>query len=179
MEAAESAFAAAGAGVQVDEIARRAGVGVGTLYRHFPTKEALFEAIVLDRLAQLVDAARALAPSADPAGALFGFLDRLVHQGIAKRDLADALAGSGFEERIATSGLVQELEQSIGTLLARAQATGTVREDVTVADLVGLVSGTCMAAERPGAAACSPARMLAIVCDGLRVPAEEHAAPPS
>src|ERR1700678_4563371 len=78
-------------------IARRAGVGPGTLYRHFPTKEALFEAVVRHRLAELVDYARSLRTSGDPGDALLAFVDRLVLEAAPKRDLVDALAAAEVE----------------------------------------------------------------------------------
>ena len=105
LAAATAVFAADGLPVPLDEIARRAGVGAGTLYRHFPAKEALWEAVLLGRLQRLADEAEALHrvsdpsasdPSAsDPGEALLGFIDRLVAEAAPKRDLADALASPG------------------------------------------------------------------------------------
>src|ERR1700704_3720787 len=77
LRAAREAFAESGSGVPLDEIAARAGVGPGTVYRHFPAKEALFEAVVTARLTDLVRDARARASAADPGEAFFGFLGRL------------------------------------------------------------------------------------------------------
>ena len=74
LEAAEAIFATEGLSVPIDTVAERAGVGVGTLYRHFPTKEALFEAIVMARLEYLLELAKAQAGAADPGDALFSFL---------------------------------------------------------------------------------------------------------
>jgi hypothetical protein len=86
-----------GPAVPLEEIAGRAGVGVGTIYRHFATKEVLLEAVVSGRLAQLTDEARALVDAADPAGAFFDFVVRMVEEAAAKRDLLEALAGSDAE----------------------------------------------------------------------------------
>lgn len=168
LEAAEAVFGSEGLAVPIDVIAERAGVGVGTIYRHFPTKEALFEAIVLSHFERLVDEARQLVNAKDPAEALFGFMARLVEEAVSKRDLAESLAGAGIDVKAAASGFKGHLELAMGELLLRAQREGSVRPDVTIADLMGLVAGTCMATERPGSDPCSPVRMLEVVCDGLR-----------
>jgi AcrR family transcriptional regulator len=170
LEAAEEVFGSEGLAVPIDEIAERAGVGVGTIYRHFPTKEALFEAIVLNHFERLVDEARTLVSAEDPAEALFGFMGRIVKDAVEKRDLADALAGAGIDVKATVSRLKHRLEAALGELLERAQHAGEVRADVTVADLMGLVAGTCMASDAEGAKGCSRVRMLEVVCDGLRQP---------
>jgi len=166
LEAAEEVFGTEGLSVPIDDIAARAGVGVGTIYRHFPTKEALFEAIVLSHFQRLVNEARACSANEDAASALFGFLSGLVSEGVDKRDLSDALAGAGIDVKAAAGGLKEELETAIEHLLVRAQQDGSIRADVSIADLMALVAGTCMSAGRFGAG--SPDRMLGVVCDGLR-----------
>jgi AcrR family transcriptional regulator len=172
LAAAEAAFAEEGAGVPVDEVARRAGVGAGTLYRHFPTKEALFEAVIVHHMERLRDEARALADSDDPGSALFEFLALLAREGSAKRNLVDALSGAGINIKDAAADTKAELEEAAGRLLTRAQEAGQVRADVTLADLVGLVMGACSAGEGAGTPTdCSSARMIAVVCDGLRADA--------
>ena len=85
LEAAEEVFASEGLAVPIDEVARRAGVGVGTVYRHFPTKEALFEAIVVARLEALVERAEELCTSDDPGAAMFTFISELVDLAVKKR----------------------------------------------------------------------------------------------
>ena len=90
LQAAETCFAEQGIGVPIDDIARSACVGVGTVYRHFPTKEALVEAVIITRMGKLTAEARALATSDDPTEAFFTFLERLAEEGSAKRDLVDA-----------------------------------------------------------------------------------------
>jgi len=169
LEAAEEVFGAEGLSVPIDDIAERAGVGVGTIYRHFPTKEALFEAIVLNHIERLAEEARSLATAEDPARALFEFMARVVEEAVAKRDLADALAGAGIDLKETVSPMKQQLESAVGELLVRAQLAGTVRDDITIADLLGLVSGACMTIERHTDPR-SPGRMLQVVCDGLRLP---------
>ena len=98
LEVAYETFAAEGLSVPIDEIARRAGVGAGTVYRHFPTKEDLFRAVVEDRIRRIVDEGRALLAAEDPGEALFAFLRSMVLQwGATDRGLADALAGVGID----------------------------------------------------------------------------------
>src|SRR3954447_18775801 len=94
LEVAYQTFAADGLAVPIDDIARRAGVGAGTVYRHFPTKEALFEAVILDRLTRMARYAQSLTTAEDPGAAFFEFLHRLVTGASGSRDLADALAGT-------------------------------------------------------------------------------------
>ena len=98
LEVAYETFAAEGLSVPIDEIARRAGVGAGTVYRHFPTKEDLFRAVLDERIRRVVDEGNALAAGRGPGEALFVFLRSVVLQfGATDRGLADALAGSGID----------------------------------------------------------------------------------
>ncbi|MGA8724550.1 MAG: TetR/AcrR family transcriptional regulator [Acidimicrobiales bacterium] len=168
LESAEAIFAAEGIEVPVDTIAEKAGVGVGTLYRHFPTKEKLCEAILLERLSSLALDARALAEVEDPAAAFFGFLEHIVEEGAAKRDLLVAVMGAGVEFEVAASEVKEELLEALDTLLRRAQSVGALRPDVTSTMVMSLVGATCQAAATKNAAPASD--LLAIICDGLRPP---------
>ncbi len=169
LEAAESVFAAEGISVPVDVIAEKAGVGVGTLYRHFPTKEKLFEAILIDRIAAIAADARARIDCEDPGAAFFAFLQHLVEESTLKRDLIQALLGAGVEIEQAAGPAKRDLEAAVSELLAVAQNAGAVRSDVTPAVVISLVGATCIACERPSPASL-PGELLAIVCDGLRPP---------
>jgi len=169
LEAAENVFAVEGIDVPVDLIAEKAGVGVGTLYRHFPTKEKLCEAVLLDRLLALTVDAQALADAEDPKAAFFGFLTHFVEEGAAKRDLIVAVMGAGMEHDEFSEAVKQDLNDAIGVLLQRAQAVGAVRPDVQPDAVLALLGATCQATVH---AAASPALdLLTIVCDGLRVQA--------
>jgi AcrR family transcriptional regulator len=169
LDAAEAVFAEQGLGVPVDEIARRAGVGTGTLYRHFPTKEALFEAVVVDHMLSLAGEAAALSDSEHPGDALFDFLGRMVREGSSKRNLIDALTGAGIDFKETAACPKAQMEEAVQKLLTQAQSAGEVRPDVSLPDLIGLVMGACsFAGDHSG---CSSERMLAVVCDGLRLPA--------
>ena len=133
LRAARDAFATSGFGVPLDEIAARAGVGPGTVYRHFPTKEALFEAVITARIEDLVADARARADSADPGAAFFGFLARIGQEAAVKRDLSDAIAIPG--------ALQDEMHAALALLLRRAQRAGSVRANITAAELIALLKG--------------------------------------
>lgn len=168
LEVARAAFAAEGLSVPLDEIARRAGVGPGTLYRHFPAKEALFEAVLRDRIERLADDARALRGASDPGAALLGFIDRLIAESALKKDLVDALASSGIEFGADLARTGARLREEIGHLLARAQRAGTVRGDIGIADLMTVISGMLFALQRSRSAAdADPQRVVAVLRDGL------------
>jgi AcrR family transcriptional regulator len=167
LDAAESAFAADGISVPIDEIARRAGVGAGTVYRHFTTKEALFQAIVLTRHERMTARARALAGARDPGTAFFDFLATVVDEGRVKRDLAEALAAAGFDSSPDAARVGREFRGAVADLLARAQRAGAVRDDVGIADLMALLRGISLAVRDAGEAD-QPRRLLDIVCGGLR-----------
>jgi AcrR family transcriptional regulator len=168
LAAAESVFAQEGVGVPVDEIARLAGVGAGTLYRHFPTKEALFEAVIIHHIECLTAEARSLAESDQPGQAFCDFLDLLFREAGSKRNLIDALSGAGINVKATGAETKADLERAAKVLLDRAQDEGEVRSDVTLADLFSLVMGACaFAGHETGG--CSPDRMIEVVCDGLRI----------
>jgi AcrR family transcriptional regulator len=177
LEAAEAVFAAKGASASTEEIALQAGVGIGTVFRHFPTKEALLEAILIDRVAKLGEVARSLATSDDPGAALFGLFTRMVEQAARKKTYVDALADAGLDSRIARSEVGQEAVQALGALLARAQRAGAVRDDIGVTELIALVVGASRAAEHAGWGTAVRGRTLQVVFDGLRPQAERRAVP--
>jgi AcrR family transcriptional regulator len=163
LRAARDAFAASGYGVPLDEIAAMAGVGPGTVYRHFPSKEDLFEAVVAARLRDLIDTARRLADDPDPGEAFFGFLGRFRQEAAAKRDLPDAIAIAG--------PLQHDLRAALDVLLRRAQQAGAVRADITTPDLITLLKGLLRSISElpPGAAdQALTDRLLTVITDGLR-----------
>ena len=166
LAAADKAFAEEGLGVPVDEIARRAGVGAGTLYRHFPTKEALFEAVLVAHFDEITEHAQELAGREDPDRALFEFMTRIGQEAASKRNLIEALAGAGVDIHQTAPESKRAVEEAFRHLLSRAQGTGSIRSDVTIDDLFGLIMGTCSMANP--ATDASQSRMLAIVYDGLR-----------
>ncbi len=169
LEAAEATFAEQGLSVPIDVVAESAGVGVGTLYRHFPTKEALFEAILLTRIDGLIAAATTYSTAADPGEALFAFLRKFAREASAKRDLFEALGAAGIDIKSQCHEKIEQLEIGVEVLLKRAVASGDVRSDVTTKEVLGLVVGTCMATEPSGIASGHCEQMLEVVCDGLRL----------
>jgi AcrR family transcriptional regulator len=166
LEVAYETFAAEGLGVPIDEIARRAGVGAGTVYRHFPTKEDLYRAVIEDRINHIVDDGRALLADADPGEALFTFLRSLVLQwGATDRGLAEALAGFGIDVNDAVPEAEEAFLGLLGELLRAAQKAGTVRRDVDVPDVKALIVGAqAMQTYKAEAAE----RLTEVVLDGLR-----------
>lgn len=163
VRAAREAFAASGYGVPLDEIAARAGVGPGTVYRHFPSKEALFEAVVAARVQDLTDDARRRAGDADAGQAFFGFLGRLADEAAAKRDMPDAIEVAG--------PLRQDMFEAVDGLLRRAQRAGAVRPDVDAGDLILLLKAMIRGVQEipPGAAGDGQReRLFAVLTDGLR-----------
>jgi len=168
LEAARSAFAADGLSVPLDEIARRAGVGPGTLYRHFPTKEALIEAVVHDRVRRLAIEGAALLDSPDPGAAFFGFLDRLAAEAGPKRDLFDALSSAGVEVGPAVMTAAEDLRTQIISLLGRAQQAAAVRADLGPYEFTALLAGLlCAMQPRFGG---NQAVVVSVFRDGLRPP---------
>lgn len=167
LEAAEAVFAEQGVDVPVDVIAARAGVGVGTLYRHFPTKETLFGAILVERIGEVARDARDRLNAEDHGVAFFGFLEHLVAESACKRDLINAFAVAGVEFEVVAAEAKQDLQAAMTDLLLAAQRAGAVRPDVTSALVLSLVGATCINVEhaQPGV---SPGELLAVVCDGLR-----------
>ena len=137
--AAREAFATEGPDVPLDVIAARAGVGPGTVHRHFPTKESLIAAVVTDRLAGLAARADALADAVDPTAAFLAFIRELTAEAKQNVALTGALGGAGIG--VGGADAATALSRSLGRLLERAQQDGHVRADLTVPDLHAILSG--------------------------------------
>jgi AcrR family transcriptional regulator len=167
LEAAEATFTAEGISAPIDAVAQRAGVGVGTVYRHFPTKEALFEAIVTTRLDKLCETTRQLAVGEVPDEAVFSFLREFGRQASAKQDLFDAMDAAGLDIKSTCAASVEDLKRGIDLLLEQAKAAGAVRDDVATDEVMGLIVGACHSKQDD--LACQ--RMVEIICDGIRKPA--------
>jgi AcrR family transcriptional regulator len=161
LAAADEVFSAKGVGAPTEEVARHAGVGVGTVFRHFPTKEALLGAVLVERFARLAAEAADLARAEDPGTALFGFLTRVVGQSASKNAFTDALTTSGIDPADAVADVGRDLRAALDQLLARAQAAGAVRDDVRTGELIALLVGASHAARHSDRAA-------EVIFDGLR-----------
>ena len=162
--AARAAFAEQGTDASLEEIARRAGVGIGTLYRHFGSRQDLLEAVYVDQVEALCQSAEDLA-DLPPWEALVSWLNRFVSYVSTKRALAEELATTvGMETEV-----FKKCHHAIFTagepLLQRAQAARTVRSDAAFGDVIRLVGGVTMI---KGAKPEDIERILAMALDGLR-----------
>ncbi|WIM87258.1 TetR/AcrR family transcriptional regulator [Candidatus Mycobacterium wuenschmannii] len=166
LETAYETFAAEGLSVPIDEIARRAGVGAGTVYRHFPTKEDLFAAVVESRIQHVITAGRGLLDDPGPGEALFAFLRSMVLDfGATDQGLVEALGGLGIDVNECAPDAEDAFRALLGELLKAAQAAGTVRADVDVPEIKALMVG-CQAMQ--GYDEARAARLTDVVIDGLR-----------
>jgi AcrR family transcriptional regulator len=164
--AAREAFATEGPLVSLDDIARRAGVGAGTVHRHFPTKDELLKAVIAERLHDLARAAQELAGAADSGEAFFAFFYRLADDARQNLALSAAFAApNDARESMLEAG--ESLSAALAVLLARAQESGAVRSDIDVADLHAIMAGALVMEQRLSSPD-SRGRGLTIVADGLR-----------
>jgi AcrR family transcriptional regulator len=161
LEAARAAVAEHGRRVQVDDVARGAGVGVGTVYRHFPTKEALIDALVAEKFRVTIENLRAALDIEDPWEAFAAGLRRNAEVMAKDAGLRDALSRLGPDVMEAAEGRA-ELGRR---LLERAQAAGEVRADATVQDVSMLMAGLSASMAHPGL---DWRRHLELLLDGLR-----------
>jgi AcrR family transcriptional regulator len=166
LEAAETVFDARGTTASTEEVARAAGVGIGTVFRHFPTKEALLEAVYVSRLRKLAEEAEELASAEDPGAAFFTFFARVVGYAATKNALSAALTEAGVDVSEAAGETGQGLRRALAALLSRAQDAGAVRGDVGLSEVMTLLVGVSQAAERVQSEARD--RALNVVFDGLR-----------
>jgi len=167
LQAAEEVFGAGGESASTEEVARLAGVGIATVFRHFPTKTALLEAVLVRRLERLRDQAQALAEAADPGRALFDFFAHTVADAATKLAIADAFADAGGRVGDSTVRAGEGLRRAVGVLLDRAKHAGAVRDDVELPELYALLIGASRAAAYARLDPDVQARALAIVFDGL------------
>jgi AcrR family transcriptional regulator len=164
---AHDVFTEQGADASLDEIARRAGVGSGTLYRHFPSRDALLEAVVGAAVAGLHDTATDLLHAESPREALVTWLRALVHYVTTFRGLSAALMARQDDEASALHHSCVVIRDAMNALLARAQEAGAVRPDILGDDLGRLVHGVALAAESDQSGATAE-RLLTLALDGLR-----------
>ncbi|MEV1172395.1 TetR/AcrR family transcriptional regulator [Nonomuraea sp. NPDC049784] len=142
---ARTAFAAAGDTVPLESIAREAGVGIGTLYRHFPTREALVEAVYAAELDDITTSASALLERLPPQIALRAWMDRYAAFVAMKRGIADALRAGQASGRIPTSTTRERITAAITAILAKGADTGSLRADVDPDDVTTMLLGIFLA----------------------------------
>jgi AcrR family transcriptional regulator len=168
LAAAKAVFSAGGAEASLEAVARRAGVGIGTLYRHFPTREALFEAVYRREVQQLWELADQLKGEAAPVDALRRWLRSNVEFVATKKGMAAALALAVHGASDLHAYAFERLTKAVGTLLDRAVAAGEIRPDVSPEDLLRALVGMCYMHDQPGWQA-SVLRLLDVFVDGLRL----------
>jgi AcrR family transcriptional regulator len=166
LDVAEDVFGKGGESASTEEVARLAGVGIATVFRHFPTKAALLEAVLARRFDRLREQAEALLSAADPGQAFAGFFSYLVADAPAKIGIGEALLDAGGDGGEAARAS-DELRRAFGALLRRAQQAGVIRDDAELPEVYALLVGVSRAAAQQHLDEEGRARVLAIVFDGL------------
>jgi AcrR family transcriptional regulator len=167
LDVAEEVFGEGGASASTEEVARLAGLGIGTVFRHFPTKTALLEAVLVRRFDRLREQAEALLNAADPGGAFFGFFGHLVADAAAKIAITEALLDAGGDRDGDAGRASDGLRRAVGALLEQAKQAAAVRRDAELPEVYALLVATSQAAARARLGEEARARLLAIVFDGL------------
>ena len=174
LEAAKAVFSQGGPEASLEAVARRAGVGIGTLYRHFPTREALYEAVYRREVEQLVELAQHLEAKMAPVEALRRWLRAGVEFIATKKGMAAALAMTAHGSSDLAAYSLDRLSRAVGELLQRAVATGEIRADIDPEDLLRALVGMCYAHDRPGWQA-KVLHLVDVFIDGLcRRPDKRH-----
>jgi AcrR family transcriptional regulator len=168
LAAARAAFASGAGPVTLEQVARDAGVGIGTLYRHFPTREALVEALYRKEMADLCASADDLLHLHAPARALRAWMDRFADYVAAKREMADVLRAVFASGAASISQSRQELTAAVKTILDAGIADGTLRADVRPEDIVAMVAGTFTATALDGGAE-QRDRMFDLLIDAVQI----------
>jgi AcrR family transcriptional regulator len=168
LEAAKAVFSAGGPDASLEAVARCAGVGIGTLYRHFPTREALFEAVYRREVQQLADLAQQLMEETEPLEALRHWMRSNVEFVATKKGMAAALALAAYKNSELFSFSFDQLTKAVGQLLNRAIAAGEIREDISPEDLLRALIGMCHMYDQAGWQA-SVLRLVDVFIDGLRL----------
>lgn len=171
---AEDIFARRGLAASTDDIARAAGVGIGTLFRHFPTKEALLEAVFVARLQHLTEDAHHLSSADDPGQAFATFFAQIITESRTKLPLAEALAAAGVDLAHTASDTKRAFNVALEQLLVRAQEAGAVRRDIGIRELLVLIVGASHAVQQTGDDRELEAQTVRIVLDGLAAGARRH-----
>jgi AcrR family transcriptional regulator len=169
LEAAKAVFSAGGPDASLEAVAKRAGVGIGTLYRHFPTREALFEAVYRREVEQLADLAEQLKGEAEPAEALRRWLRSNVEFVATKKGMSAALTLAAHSSSDLAAYSFERLTKAVGALLERAVAAGEIRADIGPEDLLRALIGMCYMHDQPGWQA-SVLRLVEVFVDGLCSP---------
>jgi AcrR family transcriptional regulator len=167
LEAAKAVFSAGGPDASLEAVARKAGVGIGTLYRHFPTRESLFEAVYRREVQQLGELAEQLKGEATPVEALRRWLKSNVEFVATKKGMSAALALAVQNSSELSAYSFDRLTKAVGALLDRAVAAGEIRSDISPEDVLRTLVGMCYMHDQPGWQK-SVLRMVDVFVDGLR-----------
>ena len=167
LEAAKAAFAELGPETSLEEIARRADVGIGTLYRHFPTRDAIVEAVYRREVQQLADAAPRLVEALPPAEALRAWMRVFVDYIAAKKVIAPALKSLVGADSSLYADSSARINGAIALLVERARASGEIRPDADSADLLRALIGFAYVSSAPDWEA-SARRLIDLLIDGLK-----------
>jgi AcrR family transcriptional regulator len=167
LDAARAAFASGQAPVSLERIAKEADVGIGTLYRHFPTREALVEALYRRELADLCASAADLLAAQPPEEALRAWMDRFACYVAAKREMADTLRTVFASGAMTLSEARRDLTSAVRTILEAGAAAGTLRADVRPEDVVAMTVGAFTATSLDGGHE-QLNRMLDLLMDAIR-----------
>ncbi|KAA0935399.1 MULTISPECIES: TetR/AcrR family transcriptional regulator [Streptomyces] len=165
---ARTAFAHKGTDASLEDVAKRAGVGIGTLYRHFPNRQALLSAVFADAVSDLLARARELLDDPHPCTALVTWLRAFITHAGEYRGLARALMAASHDDGSALARCSGPMREAGSALLVRAQEAGAVRPGVSIGDLLQLTNAIALAAEEtPGDPELAD-RMLALTVRGLK-----------
>ena len=175
LAAAEAEFRDQGANACIDGIAERAGVGVGTVYRNYATKDELMRAIMKSHVEPMLAAARRSLRDPDPGGAFLAFVREVASESCSFRALADTLANAGLDIHSTKQEMIGELVGLMQEMFTRGQNAGTLRPDVTAEDVSALMQGLSHTIQ-----VCDDQRQVArcveLICDALRSPQTAHPA---
>lgn len=165
---ARVSFAAHGTDASLEDVARRAGVGIGTLYRHFPNRQSLMGAVFEDAVSDLLARSRELLHAPQPCTALVTWLREMVTHASEYRGLARALMAVPHDDTSALARCSGPIREAGGALLTRAQEAGAVRPDVEIGDLLQLTHAIALAAEGNPGDPELPGRLLTLTLQGLK-----------
>ncbi|MEV6016803.1 MULTISPECIES: helix-turn-helix domain-containing protein [unclassified Streptomyces] len=165
---ARSAFAEHGTDTSLEDVARRAGVGIGTLYRHFPNRHALMSAVFEEAVSDLLARSRELLDAPEPCTALVRWLREIITHAGEYRGLARALMSASRDEGSHLARCSGPMREAGSALLLRAQESGAVRPDVSIGDLLQLTNAIALAAEETADDPALADRLLNLTLRGLK-----------
>jgi len=168
LEVAHSAIVEQGTEASLRDIARRAGVGLGTLYRHFPSREALLDALLRDRLDRFVEQSRAAAQDVEPGAALTTCLHDYLSGLAVYRGVASSLMATMQDPRSPLHASCVRVRDTLEQLLRNAQSSGQVRADIGITDLFALINAVAWILGQGQNLAARQQQLLSVIIDGLR-----------